>query len=368
VTSGSLVKELKADETNTFVREKVHDKAGQVVTARWLAADRGEIVAPRARDEVEQEPVTLKSGPLTLEGTLWRPRGEGPFAAMALVHGSGPMTRDGLFLRARELARRGFAVLAFDKRGTGRGDVRWENATFTDLADDALAAVLFLKGCAGVDGARVGLQGDSQAGWIIPMAAARSSAVSFAVVVSGGGVAPADQEIYRARAQTVRHGLPASEADAAAAFMQRKRDFAFSGTGWETYAAAARAAAAKPWFEFVNGPLVPDQAFWRDWQSYKDYDAGAWIGKMRQPVLVLLGGEDDTVPSAEAARIWNETLRAAKHPDFTVRILPGFGHALFTRETKGGVELVQEAFDALVDWLTPHVGRAGGHAPAPALH
>ncbi len=361
VTSGSLVKALTIDETIEFAR----DDAGRVKAARWLAPGEREVVAPRIQDEVEQEAVRFSSGPLVLDGTIWLPRGSGPFAAIALVHGSGPVTRDNLFLRGRELARRGIAVLAFDKRGTGRGDVRWEHATFDDLADDAIAAVEFLRHHPRVDGSRVGLQGSSQAGWIIPIAAARSPDVSFAIVVSGGGVAPADQEIYRARAQTVRHGFAATEADTAAAFMERKRDYAFIGTGWEEYSAAARAASTKPWFDFVNGPLVPGEDFWRDWRAYKGYDPQAWIGRMSQPVLVLLGGDDDTHPASQAARIWKETLRAAGHSDFTVRILPGLGHALFSREDKGGVELVKETFDVLVDWLTPRVSRPAERLSAP---
>jgi len=179
VTSGSIVKALAMDETIEFVR----NDAGQVKAARWLAPGEKEMVASWIQDEAEQEPVRFASGPLELDGTLWLPRGGGPFAAIVLVHGSGPVTRDNLFLRGRELARRGFAVLAFDKRGTGRGDVRWEHATFDELAGDAVAAVEFLRHHPRVDGAHVGLQGNSQAGWIIPIAAARSSAVAFAIVV-----------------------------------------------------------------------------------------------------------------------------------------------------------------------------------------
>ena len=355
VTSGSLVKAPKADEEIDFVR----DGAGRARAAIWRAPGEKTIEAGRMEDDVTQEPVRVQSGPVQLDGTLWLPRGKGPFPAMALAHGSGPVTRDNFLMRARGLARHGFAVLAYDKRGTGRGDTRWQQASFDDLAADALAAVEFLGKHPRIDPARVGLQGNSQAGWIIPIAASRSQTVAFAIIVSGGGVTPDAQEIYRARAQTLGRGLPPAEAEAAAAFMERKRDFAFTGTGWEAYAAAVQEATAKPWFEFVNGPMVPDEIFWSDWRSYRGYDPRAFIAKLRQPVLVLLGADDDTHPAGEASRIWEETLRAAGHPDFTVRVLPGMGHNIFSRETKAGIELREDVFRLVSDWVAAH-----RHSPA----
>jgi len=85
---------------------------------------------------------------------------------------------------------------------------------------------------------------------------------------------------------------------------------------------------------------------------------------MKQPVLVLLGADDDTQPTPLTTRIWKETLGASGNTDHTVRVLPGLGHGLFSRETKKGAELVDEAFDALVEWLTPRVGRPAGRTSA----
>ena len=56
-----------------------------------------------------------------------------------------------------------------------------------DLAGDAVGALRTLAGRADVDPERLGLFGGSQAGWIIPRAAALSPLVRFAVVTSGPG-------------------------------------------------------------------------------------------------------------------------------------------------------------------------------------
>jgi dipeptidyl aminopeptidase/acylaminoacyl peptidase len=59
-----------------------------------------------------------------------------------------------------------------------------------ELAEDALDAVDLLVEEALVDPARVGLVGFSQGGWIAPLAANRSTNVSFVVTVSGSVATP----------------------------------------------------------------------------------------------------------------------------------------------------------------------------------
>jgi dienelactone hydrolase len=45
--------------------------------------------------------------------------------------------------------------------------------------------VRFLATQPEIDRSRIGLEGDSQAGWIIPLAAAREPTVSFAIALAG---------------------------------------------------------------------------------------------------------------------------------------------------------------------------------------
>jgi len=107
-----------------------------------------------------------------------------------MVHGSGARTRDEFDVFTAYLALNGIAVLADDKRGVGEsrgaypGDAATD-ATIDVLARDAQREVSFLARLPQVDPMRVGLFGDSQAGWIIPLAAAREHAVRWALLNSG---------------------------------------------------------------------------------------------------------------------------------------------------------------------------------------
>src|SRR6185503_4489732 len=70
-----------------------------------------------------EEEVTVGGPEWPLPGTLTLPRGDGPFPALVLVHGSGANDRDETVLQnkpfkdlALGLAARGIAVLRYDKR------------------------------------------------------------------------------------------------------------------------------------------------------------------------------------------------------------------------------------------------------------
>lgn len=122
--------------------------------------------------------------------TLTLPPGRGPFPAAALVHGSGPTTREEFQVFAAYLASLGVAVLAGDKRGVGQSTgaypgERATEATLDALARDAQAEVGFLAAVPQIDRTRIGLLGDSQAGWIIARAAARERRVGWAVPLVG---------------------------------------------------------------------------------------------------------------------------------------------------------------------------------------
>jgi pimeloyl-ACP methyl ester carboxylesterase len=122
--------------------------------------------------------------------TLTSPSGAARSPAVAMVHGSGARTRDEFDVFTAYFALHGIAVLADDKRGIGQSGGTFPGESATDatidvLARDAQAEVRFLAGLPDVDPSHVGLFGDSQAGWIIPLASARSPAVRWALLNSG---------------------------------------------------------------------------------------------------------------------------------------------------------------------------------------
>ena len=128
-----------------------------------------------------------------LAGTLWLPAGAGRHAAVAIAHGSGATPRSFAGPLPAYFASRGLVVLAYDKRGVGQsaGPYPGEAATTRNIdlyAKDAAAAARFLAAQPEVDRARVGLAGQSQAGWVMALAAAREHAVRWFFSYSGPSV------------------------------------------------------------------------------------------------------------------------------------------------------------------------------------
>jgi len=144
-----------------------------------------------------ERPVAIPAGGgVTLAGTLAVPPGPGPFPAAVLVGGFGPSNRDGSFgdrgdgayrAIALGLARRGVAVLRYDKRGIGESNgpaLSWLDAR--PLAGDAGAAARTLVALPGIDLAHVALIGHSQGG-DLALRAARSAPVTRVVTLSAPG-------------------------------------------------------------------------------------------------------------------------------------------------------------------------------------
>ena len=89
---------------------------------------------------------------MSLAGTLLLPATPGRHPALVFTHGAGAAVREWFWGFGYLMAARGFAVLAFDKRGAGQSSGEWRDASFEDLADDAVAAARFLQARTDIDG------------------------------------------------------------------------------------------------------------------------------------------------------------------------------------------------------------------------
>jgi ketosteroid isomerase-like protein len=150
----------------------------------------------------------------SLAGTIyWPDRAPAPLPAVVLVHGSGPQDRDGyasiIAVLADALAAEGRVVLTYDKRGSGSSGGNGDGASFDALADDAAAALAYLRGRKGVDADTVGLAGSSQAGWVIAKAIARGAAPSDVFLLGAAGTAftVREQNIYNTEVRMACAGL-----------------------------------------------------------------------------------------------------------------------------------------------------------------
>lgn len=274
--------------------------------------------------DFREEEIRFFSGPggaLSLAATLVQPLVPGPHPVLVLVQGSGWNTRTEPRYRSQAIffARHGVAALIYDKRPG------FENATFSDLADDAAAAVRYLKTRRDVAAGPIGLAGFSQGSWIAPLAAGRVDGVAFLVLHVAPAVSVEEQEIQRVRFGMASEGFSEEDVARAVAYTRKVFDVAYRGADWDGLAAATERAKGTKWAEQVQLAASPaDLEGWR----HQRYDPADVLRHTKIPVLALYGASDTLVPPSENAELMRRLLGEAGNKDVTVRIFPRASHSL----------------------------------------
>jgi uncharacterized protein len=256
------------------------------------------------------------SGGLTLHGTvIAAKRTAGSKPGVVLVTGSGSgVPRQHLLTEATEFARRGLAVLIYDKRSAGYTQFR---RSYSELADDALGAVRELRTQPGVDPAKVGIWGLSEGGWVAPLAASRSSDVSFVIVVGGNAMSPIRQQTWNEASGLRRRGVSGSLVDRANLNLAR---------------------------------LAADAGLFAE----ADYDAPAVLERVRQPLLGVWGGRDLQTPPEDNPPLFARALRQGGNTHYTFRFFAGADHAVHQTPDGGvtrGAALAPGYADLVSSWV-----------------
>lgn len=133
---------------------------------------------------------------IALAGTLSLPKKEGTFPAVILISGSGQQNRNAELLGhkpfliiADYLTRNGIAVLRYDDRGVGKSKGDPTLATSANFANDARAAIEFLRNRKEINLKKIGIIGHSEGAMIASMIAANDKNMAFIIALAGTGVA-----------------------------------------------------------------------------------------------------------------------------------------------------------------------------------
>jgi len=314
---------------------------------------------------------------ITLGATLTLPNTSGRVPAVVLITGSGSQDRDEsiaghkpFLVIADYLTRHGIAVLRADDRGVGSSQGKADDATSDDLAGDVLAGIEFLKRRKEIDPAHLGVLGHSEGGLIGPIAATRSSDVSFVVMMAGSGL-PGEDILYLQGA-AIAKAAGASEAQIAANVEIQKRLFTIIKTEKDTgraneklaaladeIVAAAPAAGRQAAAAQVRAQI--DAASSRWFRYFLTYDPRPTLTAVRCPVLAMNGERDTQVPYAENLAAIETALKSGGHKDVTLVHLPGLNHLFQTAATGAPTEYAQIeetmapiALQTVGDWIVQH--------------
>ena len=239
--------------------------------------------------EVKTSVVTVQLDGATVEAQISEPIGlDSPKPGVVFVHGAGTGRYDTAFLaQAHALAASGIVAMVPNKR---LDTYTTRHRDYVAMAADYDASVNLLQAYPGVDPDRVGLYAESEGGWIAPVIAAEHTDVAFVVLVSSPVVPPREQAAFAADSYLRNTGVPHG-----------------------VFRAIPRAV----------GMSIPGGGF-----EYADFDVAPYQRQMHQPVLVVYGTGDASMPTIQGAQQIIDDTALAENGDVTVRYYAGANHGI----------------------------------------
>jgi len=309
--------------------------------------------------EGRAEAVGFSNGPVKLSGILVEPASQGPFPAVVFVHGSGPSTvdRPAWKAHANAFTSRGFAVLVYDKRGSGRSSGNLATADYDDLARDVISAVEYLRTRRDIRPNSIGILGRSEGGWVGPLAASELGDIAFVIMSSGSADSPYDQTLYALSTELREKGSPDSVISRAIELRKRVWDY-YRRAGRDPRLATSRErdslnAALAGFNRYKLNEMPPqlapfDSAVYSASARMRFFDPVPVLERLNAPLLAVLGENDKSVDArSTVAKL--EALRRGRHKNITIKIYPGTDHTLLSAPRIFG-RYVRGYLDYVANW------------------
>lgn len=311
------------------------------------------------------------------------------YPAVILISGSGPQDRDETIMGhkpfaviADHLTKKGFAVLRYDDRGIAKSTGDFATATSADFADDAEAALDFLKQQPFIDAKNIGFIGHSEGGQIAPMIAAKRKDVKFIVLLAGPGIPCIDLMTEQNIAIFKSKGISNDAANKygelykklGLAIIRSKDSVTAIENGIKITTEWVAPDSVRQLFRLTNNEQVADyvQAMvadvYKPWFRYfMAYDPAPALQKLSCAVLALNGSEDLQVLPASNLKGMEAALKKSKTRNYIIKEIPQLNHLFQTcnKCTMDEYGSLEESFSPLVldimdEWLVKTVSHPAG--------
>lgn len=283
-------------------------------------------------DTFTEKEVIIGEGTFALPGTLTMPKGEGPFPAVILVQGSGPLDQDETAFAlkpfrdlAHGLASQNIAVLRYNKRTFEHAAKTMFDPAHTvdkETTEDALHAVDLLAKTANIDTNQIYVLGHSQGGLMLPQILSKGAdkPIAGGILLAGPARTLPDIMLDQFEYLASIGQLPKDQLELMKKQIELLKDPNFSGKN--------------PPKEFTFGqPMF--------WDSIRNIKAADMAKEQTRPLLILQGERDYQVPAKTEFTLWKETL--AHRDNVAYKLYPKLNH--FFTEGEGQISNPEEYFN-----------------------
>ena len=306
-----------------------------------------------------------KEEDVKLAGTLTFPSVGDNFPAVVLISGSGAQNRDEEILQhkpfliiADYLTRNGFAVLRYDDRGFGESTGDFASATTKNFANDASAAVDYLKNNKKIDAKNIALIGHSEGGMIAAMLAAENENVSCAILLAGPGVS--GKEILLKQIKEINRVIGESEEEIEKSLKMSEKIYSVVSSDLDYEKASKKIRKIYTKYsrkmsetekrknglssDRINMTIKQVLSPW--FVYFVKFDPKEYLQKVSCPVLALNGSKDLQVDAKMNLQAIENALKNGGNSNYKIMEISGLNHLFQTAETGAPSEYseIEETF------------------------
>ncbi len=300
-----------------------------------------------------------------LRGEVRLPHQPGPYPAVVLVHGSGrsELSEVDYQYNSNAFLKKGFAVLAYDKRGAGRSDGDFETATYADFTEDILAGVQALRDRPDIENDNIGLFAVSEGGWLAPETTVRDRQIRFVIMKSGPPMIAHEAVRWEIRNELIAGGVTDEE------LIEKILDLRMRI--WTYYRDAAEAndpltdrrSQLEAELERLDGPWREVQSMnvaeferekFQRWAADIFYDPTPYLSQMEAPLLAVYGSVDQNIPTEKSVAVLRQLQETTGHV-IEIKVYPGRDHYFFKWYNLLTMGMPSDYFNMIGDWASNHI-------------
>lgn len=318
---------------------------------------------PQITGEFIESEVSFQAEDSEIAGTLLVPEGNGPFPAVIILGGSGPLDRNGdedarrvealkqagqpVFAVnstyrdiAEALSREGIVTLRYDKRGIGNST--GDGGDFPEPSlRDLRAAVEFLRGDPAVDPNRMALVGHSLGGlWALREAAQDPDIAAICLMATPARLY---SEVIIEQIEGMMTLQGANETEIAAIVTQQREIYAHLRSGQLDPAVFPEPTRTE--LEFVKAIM--------------DIAGADYAREIMCPALILQGDRDLFTVIPEEAEVLKEAFNEGGNEEVELVLFPGLDHVFRPTAGEPSLDLYYEdrgpvdaeVVDTVIDWM-----------------